>query len=856
MSRSPLQPPVPFSDFEFTFDPSLSNLFPNPPPLPSSADLFSPAETTDLLGFLDNFNDIAWDFGGASSEYAPEQPKYDHVATNHAPYSNPHLNTIPEPSTSNRPKGSNRTVSSRGTHQQQYDDNHIEFSVREESQARSTASESSNTNTPTFSASADPPAARAAAARTKPLLSTPQKRLNHIIKHMSPAPLPPPPPAPKPWPIPKLHLRIDDLDHEGSDIFLSAVNPKVALRAAVLASFEWLYTPETAPRTVIQILLVLRPMIGVAVTFGTQSHKEIHFSLDHIKRSVNRARDEIMGVLVHEVVHCFQYNALDTCPGGLIEGIADFVRLHAGFSPPHWKRTCGDKWDIGYEKTAYFLNWIEKRYGEGTIRELNEGMKDKEYHRRIFKELTGRPVRKLWAIYCKSLEEPPETPEGFILWPTPSLKLCIDDLSHKGVNIFLNAINPEEVLSRAVTAAFKWLYTPETAPDIKEITLALCRLSSIAETSIASKDDVLHIEIVLSLEYIEQRQHRVEDEVTGLLIHEIAHCLQRIYPDNKYPSGLLLGIADYVRLKEGYGPPHWKQQTRGAWDAGFETTAYFLEWIEKKHREGTVRTFIVALKSKYDKDLFKQLTGVPVSDLWQQYCENIESNDTILEDSQEQESPSPLTSWPIPKFNIRIEDLDHEGVDIFFEAVRPKEALRKSVLASFNWLYTLKNVPTNVKEILLVLRAMDGVAYTTGSSSHKEIHFSLNYIKDCKSRASVEFMGVLVHEVVHCYQYDARGSCPGGLVEGIADFVRLNESLAPPHWRRSAGGKWDDGYDRTAFFLDWIEHSSGKGTIQKLNHRMKRSTYNNALFQELTGTPIDELWANYGKFLDEKSTDL
>ncbi|KAH9486409.1 hypothetical protein JR316_0000473 [Psilocybe cubensis] len=147
MSHSPLQPPVPFADFEFTFDPSLSNLFPNPPPLPSSADLFSPAETTDLLGFLDNFNDFAWDLG-------PTDLQHDH----HAPYSNPHLNTVPEPSPSARPKPTSRTSSSRGTH------NHDE-----------------EPSTPTFAASADPPAARAAAARTKPLLSTPQKRLNHIM---------------------------------------------------------------------------------------------------------------------------------------------------------------------------------------------------------------------------------------------------------------------------------------------------------------------------------------------------------------------------------------------------------------------------------------------------------------------------------------------------------------------------------------------------------------------------------------------------------------------------------------------------------------------------------------------------
>ena len=166
-------------------------------------------------------------------------------------------------------------------------------------------------------------------------------------------------------------------------------------------------------------------MEGVAHTFGTQSHKEIHFSLDHIVNSKNRAREEIRGVLVHEVVHCYQYNALDTCPGGLIEGIAgthriystfqhhdtqlstpyltDFVRLHEGLEPPHWKRVHTGEWDAGYQTTAYFLDWIELRYGEGTIRELNECMKERKYHRRVFKELTGRPVRKLWKIYCTQL---------------------------------------------------------------------------------------------------------------------------------------------------------------------------------------------------------------------------------------------------------------------------------------------------------------------------------------------------------------------------------------------------------------------------------------------------------------------
>jgi Peptidase of plants and bacteria len=85
-------------------------------------------------------------------------------------------------------------------------------------------------------------------------------------------------------------------------------------------------------RSVEKISLILRSMEGVAHTCGSLSQKEIHFSLDYIKKSANRARDEIMGVLVHEVVHCYQYNACGTCPGGLIEGIAgrevDYTRLH------------------------------------------------------------------------------------------------------------------------------------------------------------------------------------------------------------------------------------------------------------------------------------------------------------------------------------------------------------------------------------------------------------------------------------------------------------------------------------------------------------------------------------------------
>ena len=156
-----------FPDFEFAFD---THIFPNPPPLPSSADLFSPAETTDLLGFLDNFGDFTFDL---PNEFTPERSLHDHAPT--APYSNPHMHTVPERSISTRLKPKPRAPSLRGSQKpfKLPDEPSLNDESRAISQARSTTSESSST---TFSVDPGAPTTRA-----KPLLSTPQKRLNHIM---------------------------------------------------------------------------------------------------------------------------------------------------------------------------------------------------------------------------------------------------------------------------------------------------------------------------------------------------------------------------------------------------------------------------------------------------------------------------------------------------------------------------------------------------------------------------------------------------------------------------------------------------------------------------------------------------
>lgn len=113
---------------------------------------------------------------------------------------------------------------------------------------------------------------------------------------------------------------------------------------------------------------------------------------------------------------------------------------------------------------------------------------------------------------------------------------------------------------------------------------------------------------------------------------------------------------------------------------------------------------------------------------------------------------------------------------------------------------------------------------------------------------------------------------PGGLVEGIADFVRLKAGLEPPHWKRpksasERASKWDAGYQNTAFFLAWIEDVRvGTGAIGMLNDRLYRIGYVRedqdqdekernsgpvGFWEGLFGTRVAELWEEYGAYLDQ-----
>ncbi|KAI4295708.1 hypothetical protein L6164_035725 [Bauhinia variegata] len=174
------------------------------------------------------------------------------------------------------------------------------------------------------------------------------------------------------------------------------------------------------------------------------------------------------------------------------------------------------------------------------------------------------------------------------------------------------------------------------------------------------------------------------------------------------------------------------------------------------------------------------------------------------------------------------------------------EASAQQILDSatqFIWRVFQQNAPAdrkNVQKVSLFVDDMDGVAYTIND----EIHLSARYVEAYSGDLRREIWGVLYHEMTHVWQWNGNGQTPGGLIEGIADYVRLKAGYAPSHWvKPGQGNKWDQGYDVTAYFLDYC-NSLRNGFVAELNKKM-RGGYNSQFFVDLLGKTVDQLWSDY-----------
>lgn len=116
--------------------------------------------------------------------------------------------------------------------------------------------------------------------------------------------------------------------------------------------------------------------------------------------------------------------------------------------------------------------------------------------------------------------------------------------------------------------------------------------------------------------------------------------------------------------------------------------------------------------------------------------------------------------------------------------------------------------------------------------------------------------GLLVHELTHVIQdYPAPAqdaSKPSWIVEGIADWIRFFNFEKPVGIPTPTPGCHLNGYREAADFLNWA-NKRYPGLIRSLHLRLKKGTYNDDCFQELTGKPLDILQLEHVKAQAPKS---
>ncbi|KEH44067.1 peptidase M [Medicago truncatula] len=147
-------------------------------------------------------------------------------------------------------------------------------------------------------------------------------------------------------------------------------------------------------KTVEEVGVIIENIDGLAFA----SNDIIHISAGYIEKYREDVKKEIAGLIYHEMAHILQWDGNGKAPSGLTEGIADFMRMKAGYASDLWSPAgVGDQWDQGYEVTAHFLHYCDN-LKNGFVADLNKKLKT-DYSESYFNDLLGKPVAQLWSDY-------------------------------------------------------------------------------------------------------------------------------------------------------------------------------------------------------------------------------------------------------------------------------------------------------------------------------------------------------------------------------------------------------------------------------------------------------------------------
>ena len=96
----------------------------------------------------------------------------------------------------------------------------------------------------------------------------------------------------------------------------------------------------------------------------------------------------------------------------LIEGLADYVRDELGHDAP-WTQAHYEpgKATAGYQTTAHFLQYLERTH-PGTVKRLAQALMDDTYSPDVFRQCTGKPLRRVRQPIRGTKQPAPDSKEG------------------------------------------------------------------------------------------------------------------------------------------------------------------------------------------------------------------------------------------------------------------------------------------------------------------------------------------------------------------------------------------------------------------------------------------------------------
>jgi hypothetical protein len=117
-----------------------------------------------------------------------------------------------------------------------------------------------------------------------------------------------------------------------------------------------------------------------------------------------------------------------------------------------------------------------------------------------------------------------------------------------------------------------------------------------------------------------------DGEGTGAVIHELVHVVQqykRTERGRPNPGWLVEGVADYIRWFKFEPTPTGtrpRNPQKAKYTDSYRTTAGFLNFLVEKHDQEIVAKLNAAMRQgQYTSDLWKELTGKTVDELWEEY---------------------------------------------------------------------------------------------------------------------------------------------------------------------------------------------------------------------------------------------